>query len=147
MQAGMLGAAALCIIIGIYPALLYSLLPYTTRYDAYDPAHVLSALLVLGAAALFFFTIGKKILEPHDVPHMDFDLLYVKACHGVCLAARGLQELFRKIYGYAIAGTRLLFDAGTVAMGMENRDANWNIAMFLGTLLALVTVVILGARL
>ena len=51
------------------------------------------------------------------------------------------------IYGYAIAGTRLLFDAGTVAMGMENRDANWNIAMFVGVLVALVTVVILGAGL
>jgi hypothetical protein len=147
MQAGMLGAAALCIIIGVFPETLYALLPYATSYEAYDPAHVLTALLVLGAAALFFFTIGKKILEPHDIPQRDFDLLYEKACHGVCLAARGLQELFRKIYGYAIAMIRLLFDAGTVAMGMENRDANWNIAMFLGTLVALITVVILGARL
>jgi formate hydrogenlyase subunit 3/multisubunit Na+/H+ antiporter MnhD subunit len=147
MQAGMLGAAALCIIIGIWPGLLYSLLPYATNYEAYDPAHVISALLVLGAAALFFFTIGKKILEPHDVPQRDFDVLYVRACHGVCVAALGLQELFRMIYGYAVAGTRMLFNAGTVAMGMENRDANWNIAMFLGTLAALITVIILGARL
>ena len=114
---------------------------------AYDPAHVLSALLVLGAAALFFFTVGKKILEPHDVPQRDFDILYAEACHGVCLAARGLQEFFRIIYAYATAGTRLLFDAGIVAMGMENRDANWNIAMFVGVLVALVTVVILGAGL
>ena len=147
MQAGMLGAAALCIIIGIWPGLLYSLLPYATNYEAYDPAHVISALLVLGAAALFFFTIGKKVLEPHDVPQRDFDVLYVRACHGVCVAALGLQELFRMIYGYAVAGTRMLFNAGTVAMGMENRDANWNIAMFLGTLAALITVIILGARL
>jgi hypothetical protein len=40
-----------------------------------------------------------------------------------------------------------LFDAGILAMGMEHRDANWNIAMFVGTLVALVTVVILGAGL
>jgi formate hydrogenlyase subunit 3/multisubunit Na+/H+ antiporter MnhD subunit len=147
MQAGMLGTAALCIVIGLYPALLYALLPYTTSYVAYDLAHVLTAILVLGAAALFFFTVGKKVLEPHDVPHRDFDILYIKACHGICLAARWLQELFRKIYGHAIAAIRLLFDAGTVAMGMENRDANWNIAMFLGTLVALITVIILGAHL
>jgi formate hydrogenlyase subunit 3/multisubunit Na+/H+ antiporter MnhD subunit len=147
MQAGMLGTAALCLIIGVYPALLYALLPYTTSYVAYDPEHVLTALLVLGAAALFFFTVGKKVLEPHDVPQRDFDFLYEKACHGVCLAARGLQELFRMIFVYATAGARLLFDAGNVAMGMENRDANWNIAMFVGVLVALVTVVILGARL
>ena len=36
MQAGMLGAAALCIIIGIYPRLLYGILPYPTTYLAYD---------------------------------------------------------------------------------------------------------------
>jgi len=51
------------------------------------------------------------------------------------------------IYAYAVAGTRLLFDAGMLAMGMENRDANWNMAMFVGVLVALVTVVILGAGL
>jgi formate hydrogenlyase subunit 3/multisubunit Na+/H+ antiporter MnhD subunit len=147
MQAAMLGIAALCIIIGIYPALLYALLPYTTSYVAYDPAQVIPALLVPGAAALFFFTIGKKILEPHDGALWDFDILYRKVCRGLCVAARGLQEFFRHIYRYAFAGTRLLFDAGTVAMGLENRDANWNIAMFVGVLVALVTVVILGAGL
>jgi formate hydrogenlyase subunit 3/multisubunit Na+/H+ antiporter MnhD subunit len=147
MQAAMLGTAALCIIIGLFPALLFTLLPFTTSYDAYDPAHILSAVLVLGAAALFFFTVGKKILEPHDVPQSDFDILYARACHGVCIAARGLQDLFRIIFTYVTAGTRLLFAAGMVAMGMENRDANWNIAMFVGVLVALVTVVILGAGL
>ncbi len=145
MQAGMLGAAALCIIIGVWPPLLYALLPYPTSYSAYDTTHVVSALLVLGAAALFFFTVGRKVLEPHDVPQTDFDTLYRNACSGICRAARGLQELFRMIYDQASAGARLLFVAGTVAMGMENRDANWNIAMFVGVLLALVTVVILGA--
>ncbi len=147
MQAGMLGTAALCIIIGLFPALLFALLPFTTSYEAYDPAHVLSALLVLGAAALFFFTIGKKVLEPHDVPQRDFDILYARACQGVCTAARGLHELFRITYATVTAGTRLLFVAGSIAMGMENRDTNWNIAMVVGALVALVTVIILGAGL
>jgi len=147
MQAGMLLTATLCIIIGVWPAALYTLLPYATTYAAYDPAHVLSALLVLGAAVLFFFTIGKKVLEPHDAPLPDFDIFYVKVCRGVCLAARGLQELFRTIYACALGAIRLLFDTGTVAMRMEDRDPNWNIAMFVGVLVALVTVVILGAGL
>jgi formate hydrogenlyase subunit 3/multisubunit Na+/H+ antiporter MnhD subunit len=147
MQAAMLGTAALCIIIGLFPVLLFTLLPYPTSYAAYDPAHILSAVLVLGAAALFFFTIGKKVLEPHDVPQRDVDVLYAEACRGICLAAHALQEFFRIFYSFATAGTRLLFAAGTFAMGMENRDANWNIAMFVGVLVALVTVVILGAGL
>ncbi|OPX64266.1 MULTISPECIES: Na(+)/H(+) antiporter subunit D [unclassified Methanoregula] len=145
MQAAMLGTAALCIIIGIFPGLLYAILPASTTYAAYDMAHVLSAVLVLGAAALFFFTVGRKVLEPHDVPVRDFDLLYEEACHAVCSAARGIQESFRIIYGFATTGARLLFAAGAMAMGMENRDANWNIAMVVAVIVGLVTVVILGA--
>jgi len=145
MQAAMLGTAALCIIIGIFPGLLYAILPVPTPYAAYDMAHVVSAVLVLGAAALFFFTIGKKVLEPHDVPLRDFDLLYEEACRAVCSAARGIQESFGIIYGFATGGARLLFDAGAAAMVMENRDANWNIAMVVAVIVGLVTVVILGA--
>jgi formate hydrogenlyase subunit 3/multisubunit Na+/H+ antiporter MnhD subunit len=147
MQAGMLGTAALCIVIGVYPALLYGILPVPTAYAAYDPAHVASAVLVLGAAALFFFTVGKKILEPHDVPLRDFDLLYEEACRAVCSAARGIRVCFGIFYGFAAGGARLLFDLGRIARGMENRDANWNIAMAVAVLVALVTVVILGAGL
>jgi multicomponent Na+:H+ antiporter subunit D len=147
MQAGMLGTAALCIIIGLYPPLLYAILPVTTSYAAYDLSHVMSAIVVLGAAALFFFTIGKDLLKPHDVPLRDFDLLYEEACHAVCSAARGIQEFFRIFYGFAVGGAKLLFAAGMFAMGMENRDANWNIAMVVAVLVALVTVVILGVGL
>jgi len=147
MQAAMLGTAALCIIIGIFPGLLYAILPVPTPYAAYDMAHVLSAVLVLGAAALFFFTIGKKVLEPHDVPLRDFDLLYEEACRAVCLAARAIQEFFRILYGFATGGALLLFDLGRAVMGMEDRDANWNIAMFVAVLVGLVTVVILGVGL
>lgn len=147
MQAGMLGTAALCILIGIYPAVLYTLLPVATSYAAYDAEHVMSAVLVLGAAALFFFTIGKKVLEPHDVPLRDFDLLYEEACRAVCLAANAIQEFFRILYGFATGGALLLFDLGRIVMGMEDRDANWNIAMFVAVLVGLVTVVILGVGL
>ena len=148
MQAAMLGTAALCHHHRSLPgSSCIALLPFTTSYDAYDPAHVMSALLVLGAAALFFFTVGKKVLEPHDVPQRDFDILYAEVCRGICLGAHALQEFFRILYAFATAGTRLLFAAGTFAMGMENRDANWNIAMFVGVLVALVTVIILGAGL
>ena len=147
MQAGMLGAAGLCIAIGVFPSLLYSLLPFTTTYEAYDPAHLLSAVLVLGAAALFFFTAGKKVLEPHDLPLRDFDLYYGKACHSVCIAAAALQNLFRYVYNGIVQLIGLLFEAGARAMAMENRDANWNIAIFLATLAGLVVAVVLGAGL
>ena len=116
-------------------------------YNAYAPAQVAVALVVLGAAALFFFTVGKRVLEPHEAPYRDIDFLYGKACHGVCVFAGILNDVFRECYVYALAAVRGLFNAGAAAMGMENRDVNWNIAMFAGILVALVAVVALGAGL
>jgi len=147
MQAGMLGAAALCIIIGIFPQILYGFLPYPTTYLAYDPEHLASALLVPGAAVLFFFAVGKKILLPHETHVRDIDVAYVGLAHGITAFAGGLQEVFVRVYRCAVAAALTLFTAGKVAMGMENRDANWNIAMFGSVLVALVTAVILGVGL
>jgi multicomponent Na+:H+ antiporter subunit D len=147
MQAGMIGAAALCLIIGIYPQILYGILPYPTTYLAYAPEHLASALLVLGAAALFFFTVGRKILQPHETQVRDIDAAYVGLAHGITAFAGGLQDLFVRVYHCAVAAARTLFTIGKYALGMENRDANWNLAMFGSVLVALVTVVILGVGL
>jgi formate hydrogenlyase subunit 3/multisubunit Na+/H+ antiporter MnhD subunit len=147
MQAGMLGAAVLCIVIGIYPQLLYAILPYPTNYAAYDMAHVISAVVVLGAALLFFFSIGKKMLEPHDTDLKDIDIFYMAACRGVTTFALGLRSLFTRIYNSVTYAARMIFVAGSFAMGMENRDPNWNIAMFGSVLVALITIFILGVGL
>jgi multicomponent Na+:H+ antiporter subunit D len=143
MQAAMLGAAGLCILIGIYPQVLYGILPYPTTYLAYDPEHLASALLVLGAAALFFFAIGRRILEPHEAHIRDVDVAYSELAYGVTTFAGILQAFFVRVYSSVVAAALTLFTAGKYAMGMEDRDANWNLAMFGCVLVALVTVVIL----
>jgi multicomponent Na+:H+ antiporter subunit D len=145
MQAAMLGAAALCIVIGIYPPLLYAILPYPVSYAAYDPAHLLSAVIVLGAAAAFFFTVGKDLLRPHDTTLKDADAVYAAACRGITDFAGWLCHVFERIYGAATAAALLLFDAGRICMGMENRDANWNMEIFVGMIIALTGVILLGA--
>jgi multicomponent Na+:H+ antiporter subunit D len=147
MQAAMLGAAGLCILIGIFPQVLYGILPYPTTYTAYAPEHLASALLVLGAAALFFFTAGRKILEPHETQIRDFDVAYRGLARGIIAFAGLLQTLFVRIYRYVVALALTLFTAGNYAMGMEDRDANWNLAMFGAVLIAIVTVVFLEAGL
>jgi multicomponent Na+:H+ antiporter subunit D len=143
MQAAMLGAAGLCILIGIYPQVLYGILPYPTTYLAYDPEHLASALLVLGAAALFFFAIGRKFLEPHEAHIRDVDVAYRGLAYGVTAFAGILQAFFVRVYSSVVAAALTLFTAGKYAMGMEDRDVNWNLAMFGCVLIALVTVVIL----
>jgi formate hydrogenlyase subunit 3/multisubunit Na+/H+ antiporter MnhD subunit len=145
MQASMLGIAALCILIGIFPSVLYAILPYPTTYLAYDPVRLGGTLLILGSAALFFFTVGKRWLEPHDVHVNDFDALYLAAGHGVITCAGWIQAVFRVCYSYAEDAGIALTNIGRSAMGMENRDINWNLAVFgsiLVAVLALVVVVV-----
>jgi len=147
MQAAMLGTAALCILIGIYPTVLYAILPYPTTYFAYDIVRVAGTLLVLGSAAVFFFTFGRKYLQPHETKLRDFDILYVASGHGVSLFAGWLQELFRKIYGQVTNATGMLFTAGTYAMAGEGLDINWNLAIFTSVLVGFMVVIMLGVAL
>lgn len=147
MQAGMLGAAVLCILIGIFPTLLYAILPYPTTYVAYDPVRVAGTLLILAAAAAFFFTIGRKYLAPHDTKLKDFDVLYVAAGRGITLFAGGLQGAFGNVFDHATGASRMLFTAGSYAMAGEGRDINWNLAIFTSVMVGLMVVIMLGVGL
>jgi multicomponent Na+:H+ antiporter subunit D len=144
MQAGMITIALLCIAIGVYPPLLYAILPIPTAYQAYDPARLAEALIVLGAAAVFFFTVGKRLLEPHD-PHLaDMDVVYGAAARGVVSFAGGMQQAFRTVYQGATATAMGFFQAGKMAMWMEDRDVNWNTVAFGCAFIAVLALVLVG---
>jgi formate hydrogenlyase subunit 3/multisubunit Na+/H+ antiporter MnhD subunit len=129
MQAAMLGTAALCIAIGVYPGILYSILPVSVTYQAYDPLHVAEALLVLGAAAAFFVLAGRRLLEPHDTRLADADVLYMAAGKAVVAFAGGLQAAFGIVYQGAKGSViRGLSSLGGVAGKMDEGDVNWNLA-------------------
>jgi len=144
MQAGMIGAALLCILIGVFPGILYAILPYPTTYQAYAPLPLLSAGVVLGAALLFFVTVGVRWLEPHDVGIKDFDTIYRVVADGLMVCAAGVMRLFSGVYRFAVSCATGLFVAGIWCTGMENRDVNWNIAMFGGVLIAFIAVILIG---
>jgi len=55
MRWAMLLFAFLCIALGVWPELLYKLLPYPTDYQAYSGAHVLTQLQLLLFSGLAFF--------------------------------------------------------------------------------------------
>jgi multicomponent Na+:H+ antiporter subunit D len=87
-------AAGLCIAIGIYPAALYSLLPYDTGYNPYDATHVLAQTQLLFFSALAFVWLNLRGKYPPELrsTNLDFDWVYRRAMPTV------FQNMFRVIW-------------------------------------------------
>jgi multicomponent Na+:H+ antiporter subunit D len=71
-------AAAACILIGVFPALLYSHLPFPVAYAPYTARHVTATLGLLGFTGLGFFLMLKH-LAPEPVISLDTDWFYRRA--------------------------------------------------------------------
>ena len=71
-------AAALCILIGVFPSVLYGLLPWEVHYVPYTADHVLSQLQLLFFSALAFAWLNLAKLYPPELPsvNLDADWLY-----------------------------------------------------------------------
>lgn len=106
-------AAALCIGIGIFPDVLYGLLPFpelAADYHAYEFTHVITMLELLLFAGLAFVVLMKSGVYPAELPavNIDTDVLY----------RRFLPRFVRELYALA-AFTRERAWTATVAF----RDA------------------------
>jgi multicomponent Na+:H+ antiporter subunit D len=86
-------AAALCIGIGVYPEMLYGLLPYATDYTAYDTTHVLAQLQLLAFSALAFTSLKLYHVYPPELRsiHLDAQWVYRR------LAPTSLSWVFGRI--------------------------------------------------
>lgn len=82
MQLAMGIAAALCVLIGVFPSVLYSLLPYDTGYNPYDATHVLAQTQLLFFSALAFVWLNKRSLYPPELrsTNLDVDWVYRRLC-------------------------------------------------------------------
>ncbi|MDH5354822.1 MAG: Na(+)/H(+) antiporter subunit D [Gammaproteobacteria bacterium] len=67
-------AASLCVFIGSYPWLLYSILPYDTGYNPYDATHVLAQTQLLFFSALAFVWLNLKGMYPPELPSVNLDV-------------------------------------------------------------------------
>ena len=68
-------AGTLCFLQGVYPHMLYALLPYPVEYHPYTAWHLLQAFMLLSFTGLGFYAV-RKIMTPHDGRNIDFDFLY-----------------------------------------------------------------------
>ena len=73
-------AAAFCIFIGLFPSVLYNLLPYPINYIPYTTSHILSQFLLLLFSAIAFIILLRKGIYPKQLnsTHLDVDWLYRK---------------------------------------------------------------------
>lgn len=85
MQLAMAVMAFFCIALGIFPELLYNLLPYqqdivahAKSYQQYTPGHLVSQFQLLGFTALAFFAVLLPLLKPTLTTTLDFDWFYRK---------------------------------------------------------------------
>ncbi|WP_299568556.1 Na(+)/H(+) antiporter subunit D [uncultured Shewanella sp.] len=94
MLMAMFIAACLCIGIGIYPAALYSLLPYDTGYNPYDATHVLAQTQLLLFSALAFVWLNLKGKYPPELrsTHLDVDWVYRRLVPNI------MQRMFAVIW-------------------------------------------------
>jgi multicomponent Na+:H+ antiporter subunit D len=67
-------AAAFCIGIGVFPELLYAILPYPVDYQPYTTGHVVTMLQLLLFAALAFVVLWKTGLYPPELRSVVLDI-------------------------------------------------------------------------
>ncbi|MCH9662314.1 MAG: Na(+)/H(+) antiporter subunit D [Gammaproteobacteria bacterium] len=81
MLTAMILAALMCVGIGVYPQVLYNILPYAVDYHAYDVSHVLTQMQLLLFAACAFALLYTRGWYPAEIPsvNLDADWLYRRA--------------------------------------------------------------------
>ncbi len=78
MIIAMIGGAALCVGIGVYPQPLYDMLPFANNYQAYTADHVVTTLQLLAFTAIAFWLLLNKLSGEATVT-IDTDWFYRKA--------------------------------------------------------------------
>ena len=67
-------AAVFCVGIGVFPSLLYDILPYDVDYTPYDLTHVLTQLQLLAFAILGVVFLHKSGRYPAEIPAVNLDI-------------------------------------------------------------------------
>lgn len=90
MLAAMAIAAALCIGIGVFPDLLYGLLPYAVDYKPYTASHIVAQTQLLVFSALAFAVLMRTGIYPPELKsvNLDSDWFYRKAAPIVTIFLR-----------------------------------------------------------
>ncbi len=112
MLIAMSAVAFLCVAIGVYPKMLYAILPYpavAAHYHAYGLAHTIGTLELLMMTAVGFVVL-LAVFSPHERITYDIDTLYRKAGRGfiwlceqpLVTVTDGMDKGLRKVADYIV---------------------------------------------
>lgn len=104
MKAAMVLLSVLCIVLGVFPRLLYDILPFATDYVPYTFAHVVYQLQLLLFSGLAFFLM-LNWLRRTDTITLDFDWFWRRPGHAL---ARGLDAVLAGTYGLIAGSTKAI---------------------------------------
>ncbi len=78
-------SAFLCVMLGVYPQVLYRLLPYDIGYNPYDATHVLAQMQLLFFSALAFAWLNLRGMYPPKLKsvNLDVDWFYRRLLPGI----------------------------------------------------------------
>ena len=109
MLLAMGAAAALSIGIGVFPSMLYDIMPYPVEYIPYTATHVMVQLQLLLFAGLAFGVLIKTGLYPVEVRsvNLDFDWVYRRL---LPMILAGCHYVTRKSWRFSVRVTRARVD-------------------------------------
>ncbi|MES1925667.1 Na(+)/H(+) antiporter subunit D [Salinisphaera sp. T31B1] len=98
MQIAMGLTAAACLLLGFFPTLLYSILPYPVDYQPYTFSHIVTQMQLLAFSALAFWLAWRAGLYPRPkrAVHLDSDWTYRWVLPRV---GRVAERLYRAVIG------------------------------------------------
>lgn len=110
--------ASLCILLGVYPAVLYNLLPYAVNFVPYTAAHVVWTMQIMLFTALGFFLLLKHVGgEPYIT--LDTDWFYRKGGRVffwfIFNPLANFGKLTEKYFFFKIPGVPLWFSRNPLA--------------------------------
>jgi len=114
--------SALCFIIGVYPKVLYDLLPFPVEYHPYNLHHLSEYLQILSFTGLVFFLLVGK-LAPEDKMNLDMDYAYRKGTRIFMWFDEKVISVIDAFWGelYRRVGLALLFKNARISNGFDRK--------------------------
>lgn len=140
-------AAVFCVGIGVFPSLLYSILPYDAPYNPYDLTHVLTQLQLLAFAILGVVFLHKSGRYPDEIPSVNLDMewLWRKALPWVAARVTSIAAMLAGTMNSAWAALRRGFVERSDRRGISSALArSWptgSMVLSVGVFLVLMLIV------